>query len=149
MVVRLVAALDGANRVVDWRHEIWSHTHIKRPGWGEGVNLLAAWHMNPPFAVPPAKDVPQPAGGADRNAIPLYDFPAQEIAYNFIADTPLRVSALRSLGAYANVFAIESFMDELAAAIDTDPIEFRLRHLTDARALEVIEAAAKAARWTT
>ena len=147
MVVRLGAALDAANRVVDWRHEIWSHTHIKRPGWGEGVNLLAGWHMDPPFPVPPAKDVPQPTGGADRNSIPLYDFPAQEIVYNFIADMPLRVSALRTLGAYANVFAIESFMDELAAAAGADPVEFRLRHLKDARARAAIEAVAGAAGW--
>ena len=149
MVVRVAASLDATGRILDWQHEIWSHTHIKRPGWGEGVNLLAAWHMDPPFPVPPAKDVPQPTGGADRNAIPLYDFPVQEISYNFIADMPLRVSALRSLGAFANVFAIESFMDELAAATNTDAIEFRLRHLKDARAREVIEAVAKAARWMT
>jgi nicotinate dehydrogenase subunit B len=148
MVVRVAASLDASNRIVDWRHEIWSHTHIKRPGWSDGVNLLAAWHMDPPFPVPPPKDVPQPTGGADRNSIPLYDFPAQEIAYNFIADMPLRVSALRSLGAFANVFAIESFMDELAAATGIDPIEFRLLHLKDARAREVIEKVAKAARWT-
>jgi len=147
MMLRMAASLDASNRIVDWRHEIWSHTHIKRPGWSEGVNLLAAWHMDPPFPVPPARDVPQPTGGADRNSIPLYDFPAQEIAYNFIADMPLRVSALRSLGAFANVFAIESFMDELAAASDADPIEFRLRHLTDARARAVIEMAARAAGW--
>jgi len=148
MVVRVAASLGETGRIIDWQHEIWSHTHIRRPGWGEGVNLLAAWHMDLPFPVPPAKDVPQPTGGADRNAIPLYDFPSQEIGYNFIADMPLRVSALRSLGAFANVFAIESFMDELAAASDTDAIEFRLRHLKDARAREVIETAAKAARWT-
>jgi CO/xanthine dehydrogenase Mo-binding subunit len=147
MVVRIAASLDSANRIVDWQHEIWSHTHIKRPGWAEGVNLLAAWHMNPPFPVPPAKDVPQPTGGADRNSIPLYDFPSQEITYNFIAEMPLRVSALRSLGAFANVFAIESFMDELAAAVDADPIEFRLRHLNDPRARDVITAVAKAAAW--
>ena len=147
MVVRLEAALDAANRIVDWRHEIWSHTHIRRPGWSDDPNLLAAWHMDPAWPVPPAKDVPQPTGGADRNAIPLYDFPAQEIGYNFIAGMPLRVSALRSLGAYANVFAIESFMDELAAAAGVDPIEFRLRHLADARGREVIETAARAARW--
>ena len=149
MVVRVAASLNAANRIVDWQHEIWSHTHIKRPGWAEGVNLLAAWHMDPPFPIPPAKDVPQPTGGADRNAIPLYDFPAQEIGYNFIAEMPIRVSALRSLGAFANVFAIESFMDELAAAASIDPIEFRLQHLKDARACAVIEAVAKAARWTT
>jgi len=149
MAVRIAASLDATDQIVDWRHEIWSHTHIKRPGWADGVNLLAAWHMDPPFPVPPAKDVPQPTGGADRNSIPLYDFPAQAIDYNFIATMPLRVSALRSLGAFANVFAIESFMDELAAATDTDPIEFRLRHLKDGRAREVIETAAKAARWRT
>jgi len=148
MMIRIAAALDATNRIIDWRHEIWSHTHIKRPGWGEGVNLLAAWHICPPFPVPSAKDVPQPTGGADRNSIPLYDFPAQEIGYNFIAEMPLRVSALRSLGAFANVFAIESFMDELAVATRTDPIEFRLRHLKDPRARAVIEAAAKAAGWT-
>ena len=147
MVVRVAASLDATGRILDWQHEIWSHTHIKRPGWGEGVNLLAAWHMDPPFPVPPAKDVPQPTGGADRNSIPLYDFPVQEISYNFIGEMPLRVSALRSLGAFANVFAIESFMDELAAATGTDPVEFRLRHLEDARAREVIERVAKAVRW--
>jgi CO/xanthine dehydrogenase Mo-binding subunit len=148
MTIRVAAELDPNDRIVEWRHEIWSHTHIKRPGWAEGVNLLAAWHIDPPFAVPPAKDVPQPTGGADRNAIPLYDFPAQEIGYNFIAEMPIRVSALRSLGAFANVFAIESFMDELAVATNNDPIEFRLRHLKDSRAREVIQAVAKAARWT-
>src|SRR5438046_10449611 len=60
---------------------------------------------------------------------------------------PVRVSALRTLGAYANVFALESFVDELALAAGTDPVEFRLRHLKDARARAVIEAAAQRAGW--
>ena len=145
MILHLRAGLDTSGRVVDWQHEIWSHTHIKRPGWAEGINLLAAWHMDPPHPVPPPKDTPLPTGGATRNSIPLYDFPRQEVAYNFIAEMPLRVSALRTLGAYANIFAIESFMDELAAAANADPVEFRLRHLSDPRARAVIEAAAKAA----
>lgn len=145
MIVQLRAGLDAGGRVVDWQHEIWSHTHIKRPGWADGINLLAAWHMDPPHPVPPPKDTPLPTGGATRNAIPLYDFPRQEVAYNFIADMPLRVSALRTLGAYMNIYAIESFMDELAAAAQADPVEFRLRHLSDQRARAVIEAAVKAA----
>src|SRR2546422_9658386 len=115
MVVRVSASRDARGRTLEWQYEIWSHTHIKRPGWGEGVNLLAAWHMDPPFPVPPAKDVPQPMGGADRNSIPLYDFPVQEISYNFVGEVALRVSALRSVGAFANVLAIEWFVDELAA----------------------------------
>ena len=45
--------LDATGAVSKWRAGIWSHTHIKRPGWAEGINLLAAWHMDPPVAVPP------------------------------------------------------------------------------------------------
>jgi nicotinate dehydrogenase subunit B len=148
MVVKLSAGIDEAGRVIDWRHELWSHTHIKRPGWGEGINLLAAWEIDPQVPVPPAKDMPLPAGGGDRNAVPLYDFARQEVVYHFIAEMPLRVSALRALGAYANVFAIESMLDEIASGIGADPVEFRLRHLADPRARAVIEAAANAAGWT-
>src|SRR5438067_13445039 len=61
---------------------------------------------------------------------------------------PVRVSALRSLGAYMNIFSIESFIDELAQAAQTDPVEFRLQHLDDARAHEVITTAAARFGWT-
>ena len=60
---------------------------------------------------------------------------------------PLRVSALRSLGAYMNVFSIESFMDDIAAAAHVDPVEFRLRHLDDPRAREVVTLAAQRFGW--
>jgi CO/xanthine dehydrogenase Mo-binding subunit len=69
------------------------------------------------------------------------------VLHHFIPDMPIRVSALRTLGAYANVFALESFMDELAAAAGADPVAFRLAHLKDPRARAVIEAAAKKAGW--
>jgi CO/xanthine dehydrogenase Mo-binding subunit len=91
--------------------------------------------------------IPQPAGGGDRNAIPLYRFPRQKVTHHFIREMPLRVSALRTLGAQANVFAIESFMDELARAAGADPVAFRLAHLDDPRAKAVIELAAKNANW--
>ncbi|HSQ81085.1 MAG TPA: molybdopterin cofactor-binding domain-containing protein, partial [Casimicrobiaceae bacterium] len=148
MVVNIAASLDADGLVAGWQHEVWSHTHSSRPGSGEGVDLLAAWHLDPPLAPSKPRDVPLPRGGAARNSIPLYDFPSHEIAFNLVADSPLRVSALRSLGAYANVFAIESFIDELAAAADEDPIAFRLRHLGEPRARAVVEAVAKAAKWT-
>ena len=90
---------------------------------------------------------PLPAGGAHRNAIPLYEFPNQRVTNHYIERAPVRVSALRSLGAHANVFAIESFMDELAEAAGADPVEFRLRHLKDPRGRAVIEAVAASAGW--
>ena len=61
--------------------------------------------------------IPQPAGGDDRNAIPLYKFGSARVVHHFIPAMPLRVSALSGLGAYMNVLAIESFMDELARAV--------------------------------
>jgi CO/xanthine dehydrogenase Mo-binding subunit len=88
-----------------------------------------------------------PGGGSHRNAIPLYEFPRQRVVNHLARSAPLRTSALRSLGAHVNVFAIESFMDELAAAAEIDPIEFRLRHLKDARARAVVEKVAALAGW--
>jgi nicotinate dehydrogenase subunit B len=146
MVMRARAALkDG--RIVDWNYDVWSNTHNMRPGDPDGVNLLASWMLEPPKQPGPPRMLAQPAGGGDRNAIPLYDLPRQRITSHLIKDMPLRVSALRTLGAYANVFAIESFMDELAAAAQADPVAFRLAHLKDPRAKAVIEAVAKAADW--
>jgi nicotinate dehydrogenase subunit B len=146
MVMRAGAALkDG--RIVDWTYDVWSNTHNMRPGDPDGVNLLAAWYLEKPKQPAPPRAAPQPAGAGDRNAIPLYDLPRERITSHLIKEMPLRVSALRTLGAYANVFAIESFMDELAAAAGADPVEFRLAHLKDPRAKAVIEAVAKAADW--
>ena len=75
-----------------------------------------------------------PAGGADRNCIPIYDFADLLVVNNYVREMPLRSSSLRSLGAFGNVFAIESFMDECAAAVGADPVEFRLSCLTRAAA---------------
>jgi nicotinate dehydrogenase subunit B len=147
MVMKLAGALNGHGHIVDWVHEVWSHPHTTRPGSRDGVNLLAAWHLASPKPPPFPADVPQPAGGSDRNAIPLYEFPSQRIVKHYLPDMPLRTSALRTLGGYANVFALESFMDELALAAGTDPVEFRLRHLRDPRARAVIETAAQRAGW--
>jgi nicotinate dehydrogenase subunit B len=148
MIVKMGAALDADGRIVDWLHELWSYPHTTRPGSGpEGANLLAAWYVAKPTPPTFPADVPQPAGGSDRNAIPLYDFPSQRIVKHYMPDAPLRTSALRTLGAYANVFALESFMDEAAAAAGADPVEFRLKHLRDERARAVIEAVARKSGW--
>lgn len=80
-----------------------------------------------------------PEAGIHRNLQPIYDFPDQRLVKHFVADGPLRTSSTRSLGAFANVFAIESFMDECAGAAGRDPFDFRLAHLRDPRAREVLE----------
>jgi CO/xanthine dehydrogenase Mo-binding subunit len=147
MVMKVRAALSPAGRIADWNYELWSNTHSTRPSEPGGNNLLASWYLAEPQRPAPPRMLPQPAGGGDRNAVPLYDFPRQRITNHLIKDMPLRVSALRTLGAYANVFATESFMDELALLANADPVAFRLAHLKDTRARSVIEAVAKKAGW--
>ncbi len=145
MVTKLKASLDGNGAISDWNFEVWSNTHSMRPG-GAG-SMLAAQHMAQSFAVPAAKPIPLPEGGGDRNAIPIYKFPNAHVVHHFIPAMPLRISAMRSLGAYHNVFSIESFMDELAVAAGADPVEFRLKHLDDPRGRGVIEKAAQGFGW--
>src|SRR5438552_11321489 len=147
MAVKLAGGIDGQGNIVSWSHEMWSYPHSTRPGSSAGVNLLAARHLARAFPPVLPADVPQPAAGAARNAIPLYDFPNVKVVKHYIAEAPLRTSALRTLGGYANVFALESFVDELAIVGGVDPVELRLHHLKDARARAVIEAAAQRAGW--
>jgi len=147
MVVKLKASLDKDGNIVEWIEDIWSNSHSTRPGAAKGVNLIAAWHLVKPHDPSPPRNPPLPGGGSHRNAIPIYEFPNQRVTNHLVKRMPLRVSALRALGATANVFAIESFMDELATAAGADPIEFRLRHLKDPRARAVLEAVAAKAGW--
>ncbi|MGA3401299.1 MAG: molybdopterin cofactor-binding domain-containing protein [Acetobacteraceae bacterium] len=145
MVTQAQASLDASGHIADWDYAVWSNTHSTRPG--TAGSLLAAQLLAQPFAPPPPKPIPMPEGGGDRNAIPLYTLPSARVVYHFIPQMPLRVSAMRALGAYMNVFSIESFMDELALAAGADPVEFRLRHLDDPRAREVVTRAADGFGW--
>ena len=79
-------------------------------------------------------------GGGERNAVPIYDIEECIVDYRFSAHSPLRTSALRSLGAHGNVFAIESMLDELAAAVGMEPLAIRLRNLKGERSVAVLEA---------
>ncbi len=146
MVIDVSGAVSGDGRLADWHYHVKGFTHSSRPGGGAG-NLIAARHMEKPIDPPPARNIPQPTGGLDRNAVPPYQSDRLKVVKRFIAEGPLRTGALRSLGAYANVFAIESFMDELAALAGADPVAFRLKHLGDARGRAVIEEAARRANW--
>ena len=145
MIAAAKASLDEQGSIVDWHYEVRSNTHSTRPpGAGQ---LMPAWHLEKPFRPAAPKPLPQPEGGGDRNIVPLYALPNLSLVHQFVPDMPLRVSAMRGLGAYMNVFAIESFMDELARAARTDPVEFRLKHMLDGRARDVITAAADGFGW--
>ncbi|MBR1258214.1 xanthine dehydrogenase family protein molybdopterin-binding subunit [Bradyrhizobium sp. AUGA SZCCT0240] len=148
MAIEIEADLDAAGEIIDWRHSIWSNGHVARPGRAAQPALLAGFELENPFPRMISTNPPQAnGGGGDRNAVPLYDFPSWQIESHRLTTMPIRTSALRTLGAQGNVFAIESFLDEIAAERGEDPVAFRLRHLGDERAKDVIGAAARRARW--
>ena len=148
MAIEIEADLDAQSEIVGWRHSIWGNGHTARPGRAAQPALLAATELQNPFPRYIATNPPQAnGGGADRNSVPLYDFPSWQIDCHRLLTMPIRTSALRTLGAQGNVFAIESFIDELAAERGEDPVAFRLRHLRDERAKDVIRSAARRAGW--
>ncbi|MGH9245097.1 MAG: molybdopterin cofactor-binding domain-containing protein [Acidimicrobiales bacterium] len=142
-VADLQAALDPEGRIRTWSHELWTYGSRGRPGFSAvGPAFWAASQLREPFAREASH-----LGGAIRNVEPGYAIPSTRIVAHRLTDMGLRTSSLRSLGAHLNVFAIESFMDELADSAGCDPIEFRLRHLDDPRGRTVVERAAEAAGW--
>ena len=145
MVVRLRAAVGPDGMIADWHHEVWSQSHMMRPGL---PGTLTAARLKSD-ASPPAPPVAlaQPEGGGDRNAIPLYAISNCKVISHFLPDMPLRGSSMRSLGGYLNVLSIESMFDELAARSGQDPVTFRLRHNVDPRARDVIETVATRFGW--
>src|SRR5215468_451364 len=148
MLARLSAGLDAHGKIVTWRQDVWSNGFIGRPGRGGEPRLLALAHLAGGRPMSPAPDGP-PTGamGSTRNAVPGYDIPDLEVVRHRLLTMPIRTSSLRSLGAFLNVFAIESFMDELAACAAADPVDFRLFHLSDPRAVRVIEEVAGLSGW--
>jgi CO/xanthine dehydrogenase Mo-binding subunit len=130
---------------VGWRHDVWSNTHSTRPTTAGG--LLAGGEIDPPFVPTKPRPIPMPEGGGARNGNPIYALPNARGTFHFVEQMPVRVSALRGLGAQMNVFAIESFMDELAEAAGADPVAFRLAHLKDERAREIVRLAAGRFGW--
>lgn len=133
MILTVKGGMDDKGRLTAWETHIWSDTHSTRPN-GDAGHFVAARYLDKPFHFSPGGF----SGGSYRNATPLYDMPAKQVVlHNY--QGPLRTSALRSLGAYANIFALESFMDEMAEKAGIDPVTFRLNHLKDQRAKAVIE----------
>ena len=147
MLMKIRASVDAGGKISGWNYDLWSNTHSTRPG-GAGA-LLAARHKAQGFSPKSAKLSISPSGNGDRNADPPYTIASKRVLWHFLPEMPLRVSALRALGAYANVFAVESSMDELALLAGADPVEFRLRHIGDERARAVIQLAAEKFGWNT
>jgi len=147
MLVTLHVALDDKGRPVDWTSEIWSGTHVQRPGMGSGYLLASEALANPPPDVVPTDPPEARGGGGTRNAVPLYDVPAHRILHHLVRRPPVRTSALRGLGALPNVYAVECLMDQLAARVGEDPVAYRLSILSEKRARRLIERVAERANW--
>jgi len=148
MSVNLAAALDDSGRITHWSHTVRGNGHSSRPSTLASPSLLAYAHLPSGAAIPPAGDPSMMrGGGTGRNAIPLYEFENCQVTTQRLLDMPIRTSAMRALGAHLNVFAIESFLDELAHDSHQDPVEFRLRHLSDPRGRDVITKVAEISGW--
>ncbi|MFM0097575.1 molybdopterin-dependent oxidoreductase [Paraburkholderia nemoris] len=127
-------------KIESWSYTISTPTHISRP-MGSAGNLLPGRLMGLP---------PKPVRvGGDHCARTLYHFPNERVVVRWLPDGPLRPSAMRGLGAVANTFANESFLDELAGLAGRDPLEFRLAHLSDERAIAVLQEVKKSSNWNT
>ena len=151
MAVQVEAGLNAQGRIVQWTQTVWSQGHGTRPGRGQTPALLGAWQTAQPQPVTMAVNAAMAVGGgSERNAEPPYDIDAVRVVNHRVLNMPFRVSAMRALGAPANVFAAESLMDELAWAQATDPLAFRLAHLQGPpheRAAAVLRQVADMAHW--
>ncbi|MEX2487327.1 MAG: molybdopterin cofactor-binding domain-containing protein [Nitriliruptoraceae bacterium] len=137
--VTLSASLTSGT-VTGWRHAIVSDTSLARPQ-GDGDRVIAGWLRSGGM-----RTWAGPHPGVLRNSVPCYTVGPVE-AYADIAEGPVRTGSFRTLGSFVNVFAIESFIDELAEHAGADPVAFRMAHLSDARARDVLAAVADAADW--
>jgi CO/xanthine dehydrogenase Mo-binding subunit len=148
MAITMRAVLDPENKPADWSIEIWSMPHAQRPGMNGNSNFAGAAALPNAPALNPLGDVPdERGGGATRNAVAIYDLPHHRLIHHMLPEVPLRTSSLRGLGAWANVYAIEGFIDELAEIADEDPVNYRLALLSDPRPRKVVEAAAQMSGW--
>lgn len=125
VVVDVKAAIDREGRIVAWHHDQLTNPHT------------AVAMFDPEVA----------KATSGRNAVPLYRLPAVKVELH-VQPGQVRTGAFRSLAAAPNIFAIESMLDELAAAAEVDPLELRLRHLEDARMRRLLEAVAERAGWS-
>jgi nicotinate dehydrogenase subunit B len=140
-LIDLRAGIDSSGRVAAWVGEFFIPQ--QRPASQLIVPLLTASLAG----LPQDNDVG--TGGIEGNSNIPYNVPNIKTTSHRLDSTPLRPSWIRSPGRMQNTFANECFIDELAALAKTDPVEFRLKHLDDARGIEVLKRAAALANWDT
>ena len=131
-------AVDASGNILDWRTEMWI------PQTTKGMTDI-------PLLAPVAAGLDEVRGLnpglISQNGDPPYAANHVQVVAHWLKGAPLRPAPLRSPGKPANCFAVESFVDELAAAAGLDPVDFRLRRLNDPRGVEVIKRAAAMMRW--
>lgn len=150
MTVRVTVTVDAKHQLQNWQQEVWSQGHSSRPGRAATPALLGSWQTQTPFpALEPINVAPVAGAGAERNSVPPYRVSHIRVLANRVLGLPMRTSALRALGAHANVFAAESMLDEVAHALQLDPLAYRLSLLDDPRARDVMQAVAEASQWAT
>jgi CO/xanthine dehydrogenase Mo-binding subunit len=135
-VLEVRGGIDADQRIVAWETQMWLPANV--PG-------------HRPFLAVDAAGMPQAhgrgAGQIAQNGDPPYAAANVQVLVHWLKETPLRLSNLRAPGKIANVFAVESFTDELAAVAGADPVAFRLHGLTDPRAIDVLKRATEMLGW--
>jgi CO/xanthine dehydrogenase Mo-binding subunit len=141
MLFEMAGAVGTTGTIAAWTYDGWTPTHGSRPT-RDPATLVAGM-----LVAGKVVDSDGFSGGGERNARTTYVLPNERVTSHPVPAFPIRTSSLRGLGSPQNSFANESFVDELATAGGVDPGELRRKHLTDPRALAVIDAAAKRAGW--
>ena len=156
---RVGLSADGT--IVAWDYEAWLPTRGGRPGYDRPGNVITGLLAGFEPAKVEARAAGDPTGRFNNgaNAAPSYvtgsvagrrggtGVVASERVLVHTVNSPFFTGPLRSPGRLQNTFAHECFMDEVAARIRVDPVDYRLRHIGDSRLADVVKAAAKAANW--
>jgi CO/xanthine dehydrogenase Mo-binding subunit len=163
-VVDQRAGVDREGNIIAWDYEAWSPTRGGRPGYNQPGNQVSGFLAGfPPAPFAPRSPAPPPTGplANGQNVVPSYvtgvvdgasggtGTVRSERMLSHVVESPFWTGPLRSPNRLQNTFAHECFLDEIAARVKADPVEYRLRHLRDPRLKAVVQAAAKAANWQT